>query len=117
MNRYLVLYKAPSSVRERLARATPEEAMAGVQAWTDWQERWGAAVVDAGRPVGRSMTITPAGPSAATSSIVGMSVLQAEDMRSALAMVEGHHHLAWDAGCEIELLEEMAIPELSGAAQ
>jgi hypothetical protein len=30
-------------------------------------------------------------------------------------MVEGHHHLSWAEGCEIEVLEEMPIPELSAA--
>ena len=39
MRRYIVLYQAPLSVAARLALATPQEAMNGVQRWIDWSER------------------------------------------------------------------------------
>lgn len=116
-NRYVVLYKASTSVRERFAQATPEQAQQGVQLWIDGQARLGDALVDPGRPIGRAMHVTTVGASDTDSAVVGMSILQANDMAHALTMVEGHHHLAWAEGCEIELLEEMPIPELSAPTQ
>lgn len=116
MNRYIVLYKAPTSVRHRFAQATPDEAQQGVQLWIDWQQRVGDALVDAGRPVGRSMRLTSTGADDTDSAVVGMSILQADDMTHALSMVDNHHHLRWADGCEIEVLEEMPIPELARPA-
>jgi hypothetical protein len=114
VSRYIVLYHAPESVRERLARATPEEAQQGVQAWADWSEEVGSALLDPGAPVGRSVVLDEAGPTDRQSSVVGMSILEADSMEAALKHVEGHHHLRWAPGCEITVLEEMAIPELAG---
>ena len=115
MNRYIILYKAPTSVRERLARATPEEAQQGVQLWIDWQERVGDALLYPGAPIGQAMAVTSAGAAAAHSAVVGISILQAVDMEQVLDMIKDHHHLHWADGCEIEVLEEMSIPELGPA--
>jgi hypothetical protein len=41
-----------------------------------------------------------------------MSILQADSMDEAVAMVKGHHHLHWAEDCEIVVLEEMPIPEM-----
>jgi hypothetical protein len=46
VNRYIVLYKAPVSVAERFARATKEEAMAGLKMWIDWAQKLGSALVE-----------------------------------------------------------------------
>jgi len=113
MNKYVVLYHAPESVAERFARATPEEAQLGVQAWADWADRLGPALVDLGGPLAKPVTITEAGRTNDRSTVIGMSILQADSMDAALAMVEDHHHLRWADDCSITVLEEMAIPELA----
>jgi hypothetical protein len=41
-----------------------------------------------------------------------MSILQANTMDEALEMVKDHHHLQWAEECEIDILEEVPIPEL-----
>lgn len=113
MTRYVVLYRAPESVAERFARATPEEAQLGVRAWTDWAARIGSALVDPGAPLANAVTVTSAGRTNRKSTIIGMSILQADSIDAALELVEGHHHLQWADECEITVLEEMAIPELA----
>ncbi|MFJ4651566.1 hypothetical protein ACIP5Y_09875 [Nocardia sp. NPDC088792] len=112
MKRYIVLYRAPLSVAERFARATPEEAAKGLQLWADWSDRIGAGLVDPGRPLGNARRVTPTTVSATDSGIIGMSILRAETMDDALAMVQDHHHLHWADDCEITVLEEQPIPEL-----
>ncbi|HEY3408530.1 MAG TPA: hypothetical protein VGK53_10215 [Propionicimonas sp.] len=112
---YLVVYKAPISVRERFARATPEEARLGVLQWAQWAQRVGGALVYPGAPIGHALRVTSAGVQPTESAVVGLSILQAPDLDTAVAMVRDHHHLGWSADCEIELLEEMAIPELAAA--
>ncbi|MFN8530351.1 MAG: hypothetical protein U0670_17255 [Anaerolineae bacterium] len=112
MNRYIVLYLAPKNVSERFAQATPEEAQHGLKLWIDWNTKLGSSLLDLGKPLGHAMRVTPTSVGSADSNIIGMSILQAESMDSALEMVKDHHHLHWDVGCEILLLEELPIPEL-----
>ena len=112
MGRYIALYCAPLGVAERFAHAAPEDAMKGMQLWIDWAQRIGTGLVDPGKPLGNAMRVTPSGVAATDSSIIGMSILQAESMDLALEMVKDHHHLHWAEECEIVVLEEMPIPEL-----
>lgn len=114
MTRYIVLYHAPRHVAERFATATPEQAQAGLGAWLEWSRELGPALVDLGKPLGRALRVTSADVSEADADIIGMSIIQAETMEAALGFVQDHHHLGWDEGCSITLLEETAIPELAG---
>lgn len=113
MKKYVVLYCAPLAVAERFAQATPEEAMQGMGLWTAWAERIGDGLIDPGGPLANPMSVTPAGIAKSDSSVIGMSLLQAATMEAALDMVADHHHLQWADDCEIIVLEEVAIPELS----
>lgn len=112
MTRYIVLYRAPLDVAQRFATATPEEAQLGMQAWIDWSAELGDALLDPGKPLGNTKTVTMSGTTDGGTDVIGMSILQAESLDAALAMVQGHHHLRWAEGTEITVLEEMGIPEL-----
>jgi hypothetical protein len=116
MRRYIVLYQAPVGVAERFAEATPEEAMEGMQLWVDWAQRVGAALVDPGKPLGNAVKVNASGSSPTDTRVIGMSILQADSMDGALAMVDDHHHLHWAEDCEIVVLEEQAVPELQPAS-
>jgi hypothetical protein len=112
MTRFVVLYCAPHDVAERFAQATPEEAQAGLASWVEWAERLGPALVDPGRPLGNALRVTPSGVTKGDTTVIGMSIVQANSRDEALGMVSGHHHLRWSYDCEILLLEEMGVPEL-----
>jgi hypothetical protein len=114
MGRYIVLYYAPLGVAERFAQATPEQAMEGMQLWIDWAQRIGSGLVDPGKPLGNAVNVKASGTSQTQTNIIGMSILQADSMDGALAMVNDHHHLHWAEDCEIVVLEEMPIPEMAG---
>jgi hypothetical protein len=112
MHRFIVLYCAPHDVAEGFARATPEQAQAGLQRWIEWAARLGPALLDPGKPLGNALRVTPSGVTRSDTTVIGMSIVEAESRDEALRMVEGHHHLQWSDDCEIILLEEMPIPEL-----
>ncbi len=112
MARFIVLYRAPQEVAERFATATPEEAQAGVQLWTEWFDQLGPALVDPGRPLGNARTVTRGSITAAPTEVIGMTILQADTMEDALAMVRDHHHLQWAESCALTVLEELPIPEV-----
>jgi hypothetical protein len=113
MNRYIVLYKAPLSVAARFAQATPEEAQQGLKLWINWAQKLGPALLDPGKPLGNAVRVTRGAAAPTDSRVIGMSLIQAGSMEGALDLVRDHHHLSWAEDCEIEVLEEMAIPELT----
>ena len=110
MRKYIVLYHAPSSFKDQMKDATPEQMKAGMESWMAWAGKCGSALVDMGSPLGGGQTVTQAGSAPSDKGVVGYSVLQAESGEAARALVEGHPHLGWDAGCEIELHECLPLP-------
>jgi hypothetical protein len=80
MTKFLVLYRADASAAEQMANATPEQQQAGMQAWMEWFDKAGDAVVDGGSPVQSG------------SGIGGYSVLQAESRDALDTILEGHPH-------------------------
>lgn len=109
MKKFIVLYQAPISAMEQMASATPEQAKAGMDAWMDWAQKAGKAVVDLGLPVGNGNSITKGAVAKGASKIAGYSILQAESMQAATALLEGHPHLHMP-GASIEVLEGLPLP-------
>ena len=103
MAKYLVLYRAKTPAVEQLSQSSPEQAQAGMQAWMDWAQRAGDAVVDLGSPLG---VVDPAGDEG--DPIGGYSILQADSAEALSAVLEGHPHTTW--GGTIETLEMLAMP-------
>jgi hypothetical protein len=96
VGKYLILYRADVSAAEQMARATPEQQQAGMQAWMEWFGKAGDAVVDPGSPV-----------SGDDRTIGGYSVLQAESRAALDKVLEGHPHTNMGT---IEVLECLAPP-------
>ncbi len=63
-----------------------------------------------GSPLGGSQRVTQSGSSPSDSNVVGYSILKAENMEAAQALLQGHPHIAWNAACEIEIHECMPLP-------
>jgi hypothetical protein len=73
-----------------------------MQAWMDWAQRAGDAVVDLGSPLG---VVDPAGDEG--DPIGGYSILQADSAEALSAVLEGHPHTTW--GGTIETLEILVV--------
>ena len=108
MKKFIVTFHAPASAMEqmgKMASATPEEQKQAMAPWVEWAERVGTALVDQGSPLMGGQTISKSGSSPSGKGFVGYSMLQAEDIQAAKALLEGHPHLEWVAGGEIEVHE------------
>ena len=110
MPRYVVTYHTPATAMEKMKDSTPEDMKKGMEMWMAWAGECGDGLVDMGTPLGGGQKVTASGISPSANGVVGYSVLQAEDMEGALAMLKGHPHLGWDAGCEIEVHESLPMP-------
>lgn len=110
MKKFLVLYHAPASAMEGMANATEEEKMEGMKPWMAWAEKCGSQLIDLGSPLMGGLRLTPDGGSSASSKeVTGYSMLQAENLDGAKALLEGHPHLAWTEGCDIEIHESIPL--------
>lgn len=110
MNKYIVIYHAPAEAVEQVQDATPEQVQEGMAPWMAWVEKIGDGLVDLGTPLAGGQKVTPSGSSPSDKSVTGYSILQAENMEAAKALVKDHPHLGWAAGCEIEIHETQPLP-------
>lgn len=81
MPKYLALYSASS---EPMPEMTPEEGQAMMQAWLDWRDGAGDAIVDFGAPT------VPASDGAG--SVGGYSIVQADNVDALDAIFESNPH-------------------------
>ncbi|HEC43502.1 MAG TPA: hypothetical protein ENI20_11800 [Bacteroides sp.] len=111
MEKFMVIYQAPEEFMEQAATSSPEDMKKGMEQWMVWAEKCGDGLVDMGTPLGGGQKLLPDGSSANSSGqAVGYSVLQAENLDAAKAMLQGHPHLAWNGACKIEVYQMMPVP-------
>ena len=107
---FVAIYYAPQSVREQAQSMSAEDMQAGMKAWGEWAKACGESLTFPGSALMGGLRLTPSGSSPGQSDVIGYSVLQADDMEAAVALLEGHPHLAWGNGCEIEVFQAMPMP-------
>jgi hypothetical protein len=90
MKKYLVLYNSPVSAREQMAKASPEQAKAGMQAWMNWAEKNKQSIVELGAPLEAAAGITNVGVSKNKSTVSGFSILKADSLDSISSMLRDH---------------------------
>ena len=110
MKNFVVIYHAPTSFMEQAKDASPEEMQKGMEQWMEWAGKSGDGLVDFGAALSGGQKLSKSGNSPSDKNVVGYSILQAEDMQGAKALLEGHPHLEWAEGCEIEVHESMPPP-------
>jgi len=110
MKKFIVTYHAPATDLAEAANVTPEERAEGMKPWMAWAEKCGSQLVDFGTPLMGGQTLSPDGRSSnSTKEVCGYSILEAEDMEGAKALMEGHPHLNWTGACQIEIHESMPM--------
>ena len=111
MKKFVVIYHTPAEVMANMGAPTEEEMKKGMEPWMAWAERCGDQLVDLGTPLINGLKLQTDGSSIPSSREVnGYSILQAENMDEAKALMDGHPHLKWAGGCEIEVHESMPLP-------
>ena len=79
--------------------------------WMQWARNCGDKLIDLGSPLMNGQQLTPGGTGRnSESDIVGYSILQADNMEQAKALLQSHPHLGWNADCSIEVHETMPLP-------
>jgi len=112
MKKFLVIYHAPKEAMAQTMNVTPEQAAKGMEAWQQWAQRTGSNLVDMGAPLFNGQELNAQGSVAeSTRNVSGYSIVQAESMEAAKAMMEGHPHISgWHPESTIEIHETMQMP-------
>jgi hypothetical protein len=114
MSKYLVLYHSPISPQEQMQSSSPDEAQAGIDAWTAWAGEAGPAIVDLGAPIASAGSVGPGGAGnqadgTGAGYVGGYSILQADSTADLERLLERHPHLMLD-GSRIELYQFLELP-------
>lgn len=109
MSKYLFVYHAPMTPADA-APPDPAQMDAVMGEWNAWAGRVGEGLVDFGTPLAGGVRVTKDGTSPSTREVAGYSIIEADDMESALELAKVHPHLNMPGGCEIEVHEAQPIP-------
>lgn len=103
---FLVTYHSPASAMNKMKKAKREEMAAAMKAWMKWSKKCGKKLIEMGAPLKPgSNKKAKGGWSKSKRKLSGYSILQAENLTGARNLLKDHPHLAWAAGCEIEIHE------------
>jgi hypothetical protein len=105
--KFMVLYMAVVAAEEQM-NVSPEEMKKGMEPWVAWYKKYGKAIVDQGTPLGKGICVDNKGSSKGKTQITGYSIIQAEDIDTAKAMIVDHPHLMMPKA-SIEVLEMMTM--------
>lgn len=92
------------------APESEEEGAAVMQAWTEWFDGLGSAVLDAGHPTGASATVGSDGSTTqggGSNPVTGYSIISADSLDDALVLAKGSPQLP--SGGTIEVAEALDI--------
>lgn len=112
MSKFFVFYYAPKAVMEQMQKLSPEQGAEMMKQWFDWRDRCGDGMIDLGGPLLHGQTVTIKGREPSKQNIGSYSILQADNMEGALALLEGHPHLSFAEGCSIEIYEALPAPKM-----
>lgn len=113
MSRFLILFSAPESMSDFMAKLSPDERQAGMQAWSDWKTEadktisfeFGAVVQAAGliRAVDKDVLQDSSNQAS------NYAFAEAESKEVLAAALKTHPHMGRD-GATIDILEVLSMP-------
>ena len=110
MKKFIVTYHAPAEALAEMADVSPEQKEEGMKPWMAWAEKCGSHLVDLGTSLAGGIRLNPDGSdNPSTRQVCGYSILQAENMDVARALLRDHPHLKWLNTCQIELHESIPL--------
>jgi hypothetical protein len=95
MSKYLYLYRGPATAMEDF---TPEQGEEQMKAWTNWMGKAAASIVDQGNPLAPRASVRDDGGAAEPSDQNGYTIIEADDLDAARALLDGHPFLTEGKG-------------------
>ena len=103
MHKYLVLYTASAEDHDQMAEPSQEQQQAMMQAWFDWKDTAGDAIVDFGAPTSQISDGVASG-------VGGYSIVQTDSADALPAVFETNPHRKMGGALEIHELMDVPGP-------
>ena len=108
MAKFMFLYKGPASDMNDLSEDQVNAIMDG---WNRWMDKVGDALVDVGHPMDNSASVVDDGSRGTAEQISGYSIVQADDLQSAIKLSDKHPFLSDGKGqFAIDIFELLPVP-------
>jgi hypothetical protein len=95
MSKYIFLYRGPATP---MSDFTPEQQAEQMEAWGQWIGRLGSALTDVGNPFGARTSLADDGTTRAPGDLNGYSIVEADSLDGARALVDKHPFLTEGKG-------------------
>jgi hypothetical protein len=116
MKKFLAIYMGSKSALEKSkwAKLETEERKAletaGVNAWMNWGTANASAIVDQGKPLGKTKRVSAEGIADITNAMTGYVIVEAESHEAAARLFENHPHFTIFPGESVEIMECLPLP-------
>lgn len=109
MPSYMLLYRGPMP---DMSNTTPEMGKAVMDQWNAWFGKVGSAMKEGGTPLMPGGNVPGAGGKGEPPADVnGYSIIEADNLDAAKALLDGHPHLT-DPKNSVDVLEFMPLPSM-----
>lgn len=96
------------AMRKMMETSSAEDRKKGMAEWGMWMKKNAASFADMGGPTGKNTEISPSGAVQKSNDIGGYSIVQAESLEAASAMLKDSPHLQMP-GAVVDLAEIVAM--------
>jgi len=108
MPKFILLYNGPATPQEEMSE---EQSKAAMAKWGEWMEKAKSSIVDIGTPLANGASVVDDGSEGTPTEMSGYSIVQADNLEAAKALVDGHPFLSDKTGkFSIEIFEMLPVP-------
>ena len=108
MAKFIFVYKGPATDMNDMSE---EQSKAVLDAWNQWINKTGSALVDVGQPMAKGISLLDNGKEAKAALLNGYSIIEAVDINSAKKLADGHPFLSEGKGnFAIDIYELLPVP-------
>lgn len=108
MAKFIFIYKGPAT---DMSDMSEEQSKAVMDAWNQWIQKLGNALVDIGAPMANGVSLVDNGSEGTPAQLNGYSIVEAEDMADAKKFADDHPFLSEGKGnFAIDIYELMPVP-------
>lgn len=108
MAKFIFVYKGPAT---DMSDMSEEQSKAVMDAWNQWIQKTGSALVDVGQPMANGISLVDDGSKGTAVLLNGYSIIEANDMAGAEKLAQGHPFLSEGKGnFAIDIYELLPVP-------
>jgi hypothetical protein len=108
MAKFIFVYKGPAT---DMSDMSEEQSKAVMDAWNEWIQKMGSALVDVGQPMANGVSVVDDGSEGTPALLNGYSIVEAENIQDAKKLADDHPFLSEGKGnFAIDIYELLPVP-------